>query len=105
MLNFDYKVDTSELLKDKSCCPWLSKWSTEFDRRYYKVRHGSNPPKLEGSQKRVILKYLNLEEVDCESIIRRFVTVLPREFMIDIRTWKENEVSEEKNKRIYKISV
>ena len=105
MLNFDYKVDTSELLKDKSCCPGLSKWSTEFDRRYYKVRHGSNPPKLEGSQKRVILKYLNLEEVDCESIIRRFVTVLPREFMIDIRTWKENEVSEEKNKRIYKISV
>ena len=113
ILEFDYKIDTSELLRDKACCGGRSKWSAEFDRRYYKAKYKQNLRKSEPSQKRVILEYLNREEVDCRDIIYNFLRNRPLEMLIIILCWKEGELSELKARgftklvfdpRVYQIS-
>ena len=113
ILDFDYKIDTSLLLHDKSCCPGLSNWTAEFDRRYYRAKHSAPPPKLKNPQKRVILEYLDRVEVDCESIIHNFLNLRPQEMMIIILCWKEREMNERKGRgftklvfdpRVYQIS-
>ena len=91
---YNFKVDTSELLKDKSCCSVLSKWTTEYDRRYCKERYGVNPPKVKGSQKLVILEYL-----DCEELIMKFVN----EMLIAIRAWKEKKMNGKKGRVFTKL--
>ena len=103
ILDFDFKIDTSELLRDKSCCPGLSNWTSEFDRRYYHSKHSTAPPKIKNPQKRVILEYLGREEVECESIIYNFLRHKPREMMILILCWKERELNERKGRGFTKL--
>ena len=103
MSEFDFKVDTSELLKDKSCCPEMSKWTTEYDTRYYKEKYGVNPPKVKGSQNRVILEYLDREEVNCEELIMDFVNNLPLEMLFAVRAWKEEEMNGKKGRGFTKL--
>ncbi|KAG0693960.1 hypothetical protein GWK47_027315 [Chionoecetes opilio] len=70
-LDFDWHLDTTDLLSDKSIAPPLSSWAQEFDTRYSWLRYGDMPYKGPPAQKRLIIKHLITPVVDTrESIMR-----------------------------------
>ena len=46
---------------------------------------------------------MDREEVDCEEIIKKFVSELPPEMLIAIRAWKEKEMNDEKGRGFTKL--
>jgi len=51
-LDFDYHVDASELISDKSIIPSLDQWVYEYDRQAHRILHGrlsAGPPQTSKS--------------------------------------------------------
>lgn len=67
--NFDYGIDTTELLSDKSCAPELKNWTQLYDACGFKVLWDQSKPYGDISERRVILRYCRGRPGETEEII------------------------------------
>lgn len=70
VFNYDYFVDTTEILKDSAMSPDYNAWWTMYDQCAFKIRYGKapdlHPNRLE---RRVMLRFLKGEEEECRKAV------------------------------------
>ncbi|KAG0715358.1 RNA-directed RNA polymerase L [Chionoecetes opilio] len=103
-LNFDWHLDTTDLLSDKSIAPPLSSWAQEYDTRYSWLRHRVTPYKGPPAQKRLIIKHLNTPIVDTKESIMRLLHRSNPENQITVMCPKERELSRDRARYFTKLT-
>lgn len=102
-LEFDWHIDTTDLLTDKSiACP-LNSWPQEYDTRYHSLRYRRPARRGPKAQKRLILKHLTTISVDTRASIRRVVIREDPTNMISVMCPKERELSLDKARYFTKL--
>lgn len=56
---YDYTIDTTELLKDSALATEYNNWGASYDKCAFNFLYGKPNPKSESYEKRVIVEYLN----------------------------------------------
>ncbi|UHM27674.1 MAG: RNA-dependent RNA polymerase [Fushun monolepta lauta xinmovirus 1] len=93
--DFDYSLDTSELLSDKSCSPPLSYWTQKYDPCGFRIHHQQYKPRLPPQETRVMLRYLKGYPGEVKEVIDEVESgQLDIENNIVFLTRKERELSE-----------
>ncbi|APG78838.1 RNA-dependent RNA polymerase [Wenling crustacean virus 12] len=92
-LEFDWHIDTTDLLTDKSiACP-LHSWVQEYDSRYHNIRYGKSARRGPPAQKRLILKHLATPTVDTRESIKRILSREDPNNYVCVMCAKERELS------------
>ncbi|APG78650.1 RNA-dependent RNA polymerase, partial [Beihai rhabdo-like virus 3] len=69
-LDFDYFIDTSDLLSDKATSAGRSNWMNNFDRKAYHSLYSSSAPFSSKDKTRVIPQYLAADSPKVEEVIQ-----------------------------------
>ena len=94
---FNYYVDPSELLANKSLIGERSQWPYEYDTQAYRTLYGHWPRKPPQRTKRLIIDYLTRNDLDLRRIIDVISTgEIPQEWKIMVAVAKEREFKREK---------
>lgn len=98
---FDFYVDPSDLLSDKSIIPSRDHWVYEYDNQVHRTLYGFFPRRPPFLSKSVIISYLSQEEVNVSDIIQMINQGLtPREWKVIVAVAKEREHKRD-NARFY----
>ncbi|AHA90827.1 RNA-dependent RNA polymerase [Sierra Nevada virus] len=104
-MDFDYSIDTSELLSDKAMIHSRSQWGYTYNPAAHKVLYGrpiKRPPK---KNQRVILEYLERPEVSLKEVIQRIETGdIPKEWFAMVGVFKECELKRDKGRLFGKLT-
>ncbi|QMP82162.1 RNA-dependent RNA polymerase [Hymenopteran orino-related virus OKIAV87] len=96
-LTFDYHVDTSDLISDKSIIPARDQWIHEYDKQAHKTKYGYFPRGPPPTSKSVVIDYLERETIDVKSIIETISTrQVPDQWKVIMTVAKEREFKPEK---------
>lgn len=70
VFNYDYFVDTTEILKDSAMSPDYNAWWTMYDRCAFNILHGHEPKLIpDNIERRVMMRYLKGEENECRKAV------------------------------------
>ncbi len=93
---FDYHVDSSDLLSDKSIVPELDQWIHEYDRQAHRTLYGRWPEGPKSTTKRVVIDYLTKEDFSIKEIIDAIDRgEVPDSWKIIVAVQKEREFKQE----------
>lgn len=91
-LEYDYSVDTSDLLTDKAVNTGRDDLITNFDRHAYRVIHGKSAPRAKGRKTRVLTQFLCHNNLNVADILERIETGnVPYEWTAIVTVMKEKE--------------
>lgn len=86
--NYDYSLDTAELLKDTACAPHYSDWFTVYDECAFKIRYNKRIPKTKpGLHRRVMLRYLQGTKNEAKHItdnVNKVTSILKTDYVKDV---------------------
>ncbi|QFG01733.1 L protein [Jeremy Point nyavirus] len=104
-LDFDYTIDTSELLSDKAMIHSRSQWGYTYNPTAHKLLYGkqmSRPPK---KNQRVILEYLARADVSLKEVISSIEQgTMPKEWFAMVGVFKECELKRDKGRLFGKLT-
>ena len=101
----DYFIDPSELLTDKAILPSRENWIYEFDAQAYASYHGKFPGRPFRTHDRVLLKYLQEDEVPVKEIIDNVSQLkLDHQDMAMVVVFKEKELKSDKARGFCKLT-
>ncbi|ACQ94985.1 RNA-dependent RNA polymerase [Nyavirus nyamaniniense] len=104
-LDFDYSIDTSELLSDRAMIHSRSQWGYTYNPVAHRVLYGralQRPPK---KNQRVILEYLERPEVSLRQVISAIEQgAMPREWFAMVGVFKECELKRDKGRLFGKLT-
>ncbi|ACQ94979.1 RNA-dependent RNA polymerase [Nyavirus midwayense] len=104
-LDFDYSIDTSELLSDRAMIHSRSQWGYTYNPTAHKVIYGKplqRPPK---KNQRVILEYLERPEVSLKKVIEQIEQgTAPKEWFAMVGVFKECELKRDKGRLFGKLT-
>lgn len=91
-LDFDYHIDTSDLLSDKSIIPGKSQWIHEFDKQAHRTLHGFFPTGPSPTFKSAVIHYLQLENISVKDVLDILQSGnIPDEWRVMVAVPKERE--------------
>lgn len=91
-LDFDYHIDISDLLSDKSIIPERSQWIYEYDRQAHRTNHGFFPTRPASTSKSVVIHYLQKERITVKEVIDVLQTgIIPLSWRAMVAVAKERE--------------
>lgn len=68
--NYDYFVDTTEILKDSAMSPDYNAWWTMYDKCAFNILHGQEPKLIpKDIERRVMMRYLKGEKNECQQAV------------------------------------
>lgn len=73
-LDFDYHVDMTDLLSDKSIIPSRQQWIHEYDKQAYRTKWGRFPQGPPPTSKSVVVHYLKQDRITVKEIIDKLQT-------------------------------
>ncbi|CAG5000839.1 unnamed protein product [Parnassius apollo] len=89
---FNYHVDTIDIIADKAVIPRWSEWIYEYDSKAFRTNHGRLPVGPPPSTKSVIIHFLVSESFDGKEIINLIDKgVIPSDWRIIVVVPKERE--------------
>lgn len=92
---FNYHVDTVDIISDKAIIPRKSEWIHEYDGKAFRTIHGRFPSGPSPSTKSVVIHYLTTEVFDCKKILDLIDTgLILSEWRVMIAVPKEREFKE-----------
>nr|WPR17567.1 MAG: RNA-dependent RNA polymerase [Beetle nyamivirus] len=92
---FDYHVDISDLLADKSIIPEKAQWIHEYDKQAHRTLYGFFPKGPLPTSKSVIIRYLETPIVSVKDILDLIErNVIPESWRIIVGVAKEREQKE-----------
>ena len=101
----DYFIDPSELLTDKAILPSRENWIYEFDAQAYASYHGKFPGRPFRTHDRVLLKYLQEDEIPVKEIIDNVSQLkLDHQDMAMVVVFKEKELKSDKARGFCKLT-
>nr|UZH25306.1 RNA-directed RNA polymerase [Nyavirus nyamaniniense] len=104
-LDFDYSIDTSELLSDKAMIHSRSQWGYTYNPTAHKVLYGRSMQRPPKKNQRVILEYLERPEVSLREVISAIERgTMPREWFAMVGVFKECELKRDKGRLFGKLT-
>jgi len=73
-LDFDYHIDLSDLLSDKSIIPERGQWIYEYDQQAYRTKYGRFPMGPPPTSRSVIVHYLRRDKITTDEVLDRIQT-------------------------------
>lgn len=98
-LDFDYHVNLTDLLSDKSIIPELHQWIHEYDKQAHRTMYGVFPKGSPPTSKSAVVHYLSKERITVKEVIDSLQDMhIPLNWRAMIAVPKEREL---KNARFY----
>jgi len=95
-LDFDYHIDTSDLLSDKAIIPEKAQWVHEYDKQAHRTHHGFFPRGPPPSSKSVVVHYLQQERICVKDVLDVLESgILPDPWRVMVAVAKERELRAE----------
>ncbi|AYW51538.1 L polymerase RdRp [Formica fusca virus 1] len=95
-LDFDYHIDMTDLLSDKSIIPSREQWIHEFDKQAHRTIWGRFPSGPPPTSKSVVVHYLKQDKITVKEVIDKLQTGnLPFSWRVMVAVPKEREFKEE----------
>lgn len=92
---FNYHIDSIDIISDKAIIPRLSEWIYEYDSKAFRTLHGRFPVGPEPTTKSVVMHYLTTEVFDCKEILSLIDQgIIPSEWRVMVAVLKEREFKE-----------
>lgn len=92
---FNYHIDTIDIISDKAIIPGRSEWIHEYDTKAFRTLHGHMPRGPPSSTKSVVMHFLTTEVFDCREILGLIDKgVIPSEWRVMVAVPKEREFKE-----------
>lgn len=92
---FNYHIDTIDIISDKAIIPRLSEWIHKYDGKAFWTLHGHFPTGPTPSTKSVVMHFLTTEVYDCREILYLLDQgIVPFEWRIMVAVPKEREFKE-----------
>lgn len=92
---FNYHVDTIDIISDKAIVPRLSDWIHEYDSKAFRTIHGHFSRGPPPTTKSVVMHFLTTETFDCKEILSLIDQgIIPEEWRMMVAVPKEREFKE-----------
>lgn len=96
-LDFDYHVDLTDLLSDKSIIPSLDQWVHEYDKQAHRTLHGRFPTGPPPTSKSAVVHYLSKESITVKEVIDQLQEQsIPQSWRVMVAVPKERELKQRK---------
>lgn len=91
-LDFDYHVDITDLLSDKSIIPSLDQWIYEYNKQAHRTKYGRFPTGPPPSSKSVVVHYLSQRHISVTDVMKQLATgFIPYAWRVMVAVAKERE--------------
>ncbi|KAL0105524.1 hypothetical protein PUN28_016888 [Cardiocondyla obscurior] len=91
-LDFDYHIELSDLLSDKSIIPSLTQWIHEYDKQAHRTMYGFFPRGPSATSKSVIVHYLTQDSISVKEVLDIISKGdIPSEWRVMVAVPKEKE--------------
>lgn len=100
-LDFDYHIDMTDLLSDKSIIPSREQWIHEYDKQAHRTKWGRFPQGPAPTSKSVVVHYLKQDRITVKEVIDKLQAGnLPYSWRVMVAVPKEREFKD-KDARFY----
>lgn len=92
---FNYHIDTIDIIADKAIIPRRSEWIYEYDHKAFRTLHGRFPVGPPPTTKSVVMHFLTSDTFECKEILGTIDKgIVPSDWRVMVAITKEREFKE-----------